>query len=135
MERHAAEKYAALIDTRLYLPKEWTNDNKRCKQAGIPKGSRQFKKKTALALEMIEAQRNAGIRFDWVGGDAFYGNDYQLLKSLDEQDELFVMDIHSDSHVYLEEPVLAVPEKQGTRGRAPIHLKSDVASIAANKYI
>jgi hypothetical protein len=42
----------------------------------------------------------------------FYGNDYQLLKSLDEQDELFVVDIYSDSHVYLEEQWLAVPEKQ-----------------------
>lgn len=131
----AAEKYASLIDTRLYLPKEWTDDKKRCKKAGIPKEHRKFKKKTELALEIIKAQRDAGIRFDWVGGDAFYGNDYQLLKSLDEHDELFVMDIHNDSHVYLEEPVLAVPEKQGTRGRTPIHLKSNVPSIAANKYI
>jgi hypothetical protein len=30
--------------------------------------------------------------------------------------------------------VLAIPDKQG-RGRTPIHLKSDVASIAVNKYI
>lgn len=131
----ASEKYAALIDTRLYLPKEWTDDNKRCKKAGIPKESRQFKKKTELALEMIKAQRQAGIRFDWVGADAFYGNDYHLLKTLDEQNELFVMDIHCDSHVYLEEPVLAVPEKKGTKGRTPIHLKSDVPSVAVNKYI
>ena len=40
------------------------------------------------------------------------------------------VDIHSDSNVYLEEPVLAVPEKQGTRGRVPVHLKSDVPSVA-----
>lgn len=131
----AAEKYASLIDTRLYLPKDWTDDKKRCKKAGIPKECRKFKKKTELALEMIKGQRDAGIEFDWVGADAFYGNDYQLLKALDDEDELFVMDIHSDSHLYLEQPVLAVPEKQGTRGRAPLLLKSNVPSIAANQYI
>ncbi len=26
----------ALVDARLYLPKEWTNDKRRCRQAGIP---------------------------------------------------------------------------------------------------
>ena len=37
--------------------------------------------------------------------------------------------------MYLQERVLAIPDKQGTRGRTPIHLKSDVASIAVNKYM
>ncbi len=26
----------ALVDARLYLPKEWTKDKRRCRQAGIP---------------------------------------------------------------------------------------------------
>jgi SRSO17 transposase len=131
----AAEQYASLIDARLYLPKEWTDDKKRCDKAGIPEEKQVFKKKTELALQIIKAQRQAGTDFDWVGGDAFYGNDYHLLKSLDECDELFVMDIHSNQHVYLKEPVLSVPDKQGKSGPAPIHLKANISSIAVNEYI
>jgi len=84
--------YGALVDARLYLPKEWTNDAARCKKAGIPEGCRQYKKKTDLALEMVRAQRKAGIRMDFVGADAFYGNDGELLEALDSDGELFVID-------------------------------------------
>ncbi|MCD4696900.1 MAG: transposase [Bacteroidales bacterium] len=31
-----AEKYATIIDHRLYLSEEWANDKQRCKEAGIP---------------------------------------------------------------------------------------------------
>lgn len=131
----AAGKYANLIDTRLYLPREWTDDSARCKKAGIPKEHQQFKKKTELALEIICSQRKAGIRFDWVGADAFYGNDYDFLKKLDKYGELFVIDIHSDQHIFLEKPQIAVPEKKGLRGRQPALLKADKEAMAVNSYV
>jgi SRSO17 transposase len=34
---YASRVEHALVDTRLYLPKEWTQDKKRCVQAGVPK--------------------------------------------------------------------------------------------------
>ncbi len=130
----AADKYANLIDARLYLPKEWTDDKQRCKVAGVPKQRWEFKKKTELALEVIRAQRQAGIRFDWVGGDGFYGNDSEFLKELDNDGELFVIDVHKDQPVYLEEPIIAVPEKQGKKGRNPELLKADRKSIEVVQY-
>jgi SRSO17 transposase len=33
---YATTSGSALIDRRLYLPKEWLEDKKRCKSAGIP---------------------------------------------------------------------------------------------------
>ena len=37
---------AMLIDTRLYLPADWCDDDERCKKAVIPEDKRQFQSKT-----------------------------------------------------------------------------------------
>ena len=131
----AADKYANLIDARLYLPKEWTEDRQRCKAAGVPKQRWEFKKKTELALQIVRTQRKAGIRFDWVGGDAFYGNDSEFLKELDNDGELFVIDVHKDQLVYLEKPIIGLPEKKGKKGRNPELLKADLKGIQVGEYI
>jgi SRSO17 transposase len=39
---------ATLIDTRLYLPEAWCDDDERCKKAAIPEDKRQFQSKTQL---------------------------------------------------------------------------------------
>jgi SRSO17 transposase len=43
----------ALVDTRLYLPKEWTTDRKRCQAAGVPQGTR-YRTRHQLCLEMLQ---------------------------------------------------------------------------------
>ena len=58
----AKGRFATAIDTRLYLPKEWTDDAQRCNKAGIPESERVFKTKSQLALEIARAgpsQRSA----------------------------------------------------------------------------
>jgi SRSO17 transposase len=128
--------YGALVDARLYLPKEWTNDAARCKKAGIPEGCRQYKKKTDLALEMVRAQRKAGIRMDFVGADAFYGNDGELLEALDSDGELFVIDIHSNRQVYSRRPVIAVPPANPElAGRPPKNYQSDIDGSSVEAYM
>lgn len=130
----AADKYANLIDTRLYLPSQWTSDKKRCKDVGVPKERFKFKKKTELALEIVRAQRKAGIRFDWVGADAFYGNDSDFLKELDNDGELFVIDIHKDHFIYIDEPVIEIPEKKGIKGRKPSLPKTNTEGLQVCDY-
>lgn len=67
----------ALIDRELYLPKEWTSDRERCRQAGIPDGVA-FSTKQVLAQRMIERAVDGGVPFGWVTGDEIYGNDTKL---------------------------------------------------------
>jgi len=43
----------ALIDSRLYLPREWTRDRKRCNEAGVPREIR-FATRHELALQMLD---------------------------------------------------------------------------------
>ena len=43
----------ALVDFRLYLPKEWAKDRQRRKKAGVPKDLR-FRTRHELALQMLD---------------------------------------------------------------------------------
>jgi hypothetical protein len=49
---YACPRGRALIDRRVYLPKSWASDPKRCTAAGIP-AEVKFATKPELALEMI----------------------------------------------------------------------------------
>jgi len=45
--------FASTIDARLFLPKDWCNDVKRCKESGIPCEEMAFRSKLELAIEII----------------------------------------------------------------------------------
>ena len=108
---------STLIDERLYLPKEWASNPARCRKAGIPEAERVHKSKSALALEMVSHQRALGLRFAWVGTDGGYGKEPAFLRGLEAMGEIFVVDIHKDQRIYLEDPRPLIPEAAPARGR------------------
>jgi len=111
---------ATLIDKRLYLPQEWTDDADRCKEAGVPEGIK-FQTKAELGLEMILKAKERGIPINYVGMDAHYGEQPWLLSKFDEEGIQipYVSDIPSNTRVYVELPKVGIPEKKGKRGRNP----------------
>ena len=123
-----------LINSRIYLPKSWTNDPERCKKAGIPLANRSYKTKPQLALEMVKEASEAGIGFDWVGGDSIYGNSPDLIDWLDQTGTKFVLDVSSDRHLYLKEPQLVPPPKSKGRGRPAKHPKIEGTSVSLIDY-
>jgi SRSO17 transposase len=70
------------VDRELYVPVSWTDDRKRCAEAGLP-DDLVFATKPALAARMIERAVAAGARPDWVAGDEVYGNDPALREGLE----------------------------------------------------
>jgi SRSO17 transposase len=70
---YASSRGHALIDRRLYLPKTWTSDPARYRQAGIPLPVR-FATKPQLAAEMIDDALDAGVPAAWATADEVYGN-------------------------------------------------------------
>src|SRR5258708_10306819 len=96
--------FATAIDTRLYLPKEWTDDQQRCAKAGIPESERVFKTKNELALEIVEQSRRNGVRFGWVGADAGYGSGPDFLFALADAGHTFLIDIHKSFVIYGVDP-------------------------------
>lgn len=124
-----------LVNERLFLPQQWIDDPQRCDKAKIPQEARVYKTKPELALEMIDEDIQRGIVFDWIGGDGLYGHNYELGKGLDERHLLFVLDIHKDQQIYLEEPIIDIPSRNGNRGRQPTCLKVNINSLRVDVYI
>jgi SRSO17 transposase len=119
---------STLIDTRLYLPKNWVEDPKRCRAAGVPESEVALKSKADLAFEMVVQARQNGVRFRWVGVDGGYGKEPAFLRRLEDHGEVFVADVHKDQQIYPEDPSPAVPEKKGSQGRKPTLLQAQSAS-------
>lgn len=69
---YASDRGRALIDRELYLPKSWTENRDRCRDAGIDDDV-EFATKPELAQTMIERALDAGIPFGWVTADEAYG--------------------------------------------------------------
>ena len=51
--------------------------------------------------------------------DGFYGENPELLTELESRGLTFVANIAVDTLVYIEKPLVGIPEKKGTRGRKP----------------
>jgi SRSO17 transposase len=118
-----------LVDTKLYLPKSWTTDAERCDKAGIPAADRVFKSKPELAQDLVARAWSRGLEFDWVGGDGAYGHDSKFRHWLDDKGQFYVLDVHQDQLVYMENPCPEVPASGAGRGRKPLRLKAQRPAV------
>jgi SRSO17 transposase len=91
----------ALLDRELYLPKAWTDDGARCRQAGIP-ADRSFATKPQLAQQMLHRAFRAGVPAKWVTGDSVYGADRRLRQGLEAQPQAYVLAVSGQEYVWLE---------------------------------
>lgn len=123
-----------LVQGRLYLPKEWTDDKERCDKAKIPISEQVYRTKPELAVEIIKSLPSH-VTYDWVGGDDLYGNSFTLRSYLYSIQQSFVLDVSDDLGVYLNPPDLYIPTKKAGRGRTPTSYKCDDKPIQLKKLI
>jgi len=111
---YASRKEHALVDVRLYLPKEWAKDKTRRKKCGVPKEIR-YRTRQELALEMLET--NGGhLPHQWIAGDDEMGRSSRFRRALRALDEQYLLDVPSNTNIRdLEAPCPAY----GGRGRFP----------------
>jgi len=114
---------SALIDYRLFLAESWINNPEKSLKLGIPLERLDHKTKQNLALEMLDVFRSEEIPFSYVQADALYGSDSHFIAGLYQRGESFICDIPSDTLVYITEPELIVPQRQGNKGRFPTKLR------------
>ena len=81
---YASSKGRALIDRELYLPKSWTGDRGRCREAGVPDDV-QFAAKPELARLMLGRALDAGVPAAWVTADEAYGRDGKFRDWLEQR--------------------------------------------------
>jgi SRSO17 transposase len=86
---YVSSKEHALVDTRLFLPKEWTQDKARREKAGVPKEVR-YRTRHQLCLEML-AQDGGQLPHAWIAGDDEMGRPYWFRRRLDTLDEQYLL--------------------------------------------
>ena len=104
----------ALVNFRLFLPKEWTKDRARCRAAGIPRGVRS-QTRHELALEML-AESGPVLPHAWVAGDDEMGRPEWFRRALRDRGERYLLAVPSNTLIRDQE--VAAPEYSG-RGRHP----------------
>jgi SRSO17 transposase len=89
-----------LLDRELYVPKEWSADGARCRQAGIPT-DRPFATKPQLARQMLARAFAAGVPAKWVTADSVYGDDRRLRLWLEGRRQPYVLAVSGKEYVWL----------------------------------
>src|SRR5438270_10989032 len=79
-----------LVDRELYLPKSWTQDQERCREADVPEEV-VFATKPQLAARMLWRALDAGLPAKWVTGDAVYGSHRPLRAGLEERCQAYAL--------------------------------------------
>ena len=112
---YVSRKGHTLVDTRLYLPKEWTKDKACLDKAGVPKGDRGYRTRHQLALEML-AKNGAGLPHSWIAGDDEMGRPYWFRRRLATLGERYLLAVPSNTTI--RDLEVEPPEYSG-RGRRP----------------
>ncbi len=89
---YASAKGACLLDRELYLPKSWTQDPERCREAQVP-AEVGFATKPELAARMLWRTLDAGVPVAWVTGDTVYGSNPKLRAGLEARCQAYALGV------------------------------------------
>lgn len=94
---YVSRREHALVDFRLYLPKEWANRKKRRAKAGVPAAVR-FRTRHELILEMLD-QRGGSLPHAWISGDDELGRCSWFRQQLQARGECYLLAVPSNTLV------------------------------------
>jgi SRSO17 transposase len=112
----------ALVDAEIFLPEEWFGEAyaELWQKVGIPAERKTFETKPELGLKMIRRAKTKQLPFEAVVCDDLYGRSSKFRAELNTDGILYMADVPSNLRVYLEKPMIGVPEpKPGKRGPPP----------------
>jgi SRSO17 transposase len=87
----------ALVDVRLYVPREWTKDRRRRKACGIPKELR-YQTRHEMVLEMLKT-KGRFLPHAWIAGDDEMGRPAWFRRELDHSGERYLLAVPSNTTI------------------------------------
>lgn len=90
----------ALFNFRLYLPRDWCEDEARRTRAQVP-ADVEFATKTELGTQMITDAIGRGVRFGWAAADEVYGRSAKLREACERAGKGYVLAVPRDFKVRL----------------------------------
>jgi SRSO17 transposase len=104
----------ALVDTRLYLPKDWAKSKRRRDKVGVPADVK-FRTRHELALEML-GEHGSVLPHSWVAGDDEMGKVPEFRGNLHDRGEQYLLAVPSNTLI---RDLAAEPPPYSVRGRQP----------------
>ncbi|MFD3658113.1 IS701 family transposase [Streptomyces sp. NPDC058620] len=95
---YAGRRGHAAVDRELYVPRSWTCDPDRCRDAGLGEDA-VFATKPELATRMITRFLDSGHHASWVAGDEVYGGNPKLRAALEERGAGYVLAVACSAEV------------------------------------
>jgi SRSO17 transposase len=114
---YAARRGCALLDARLYLPKDWASDPKRRAKTHVPEGVA-FQEGWRIALDLLDAARGA-VPHGWVAGDDEFGRCSALRAQLRRRRLRYVLDVPCNTRVR-DPGERREPSRPGGKPRRPL---------------
>ena len=111
---YASRQEHALVDVRLYLPKDWAKDKARRKKCGVPQEIR-YRTRHELALEMLQTH-GKHLPHQWIAGDDEMGRSSRFRRDLRALDEQYLLDVPSNTNI---RDLEVEPPAYCGRGRLP----------------
>ena len=107
---YAAAKGHAMVDRRLYLPKDWAKDAARRKRCHVPTKVA-FQEKWRTALDMIQGH-GCNLPHRWITGDDEFGRVVELRRLLRQRNESYLLDVPCTT------PVRDLERRRPPRGKS-----------------
>jgi SRSO17 transposase len=111
---YVSRREHALVDVRLYLPREWADRRRRRRKAGVPREVR-FGTRHELALQMLD-ERGPSLPHAWVTGDDEMGRSAWFRGELRTRGERYLLAVPANTLV---RDLAAAPPPYAGRGRRP----------------
>ena len=108
-------RFKTLVDADLFLPKSWSDDRPRCREADVP-DEVVYRPKWRIALEQVARAAANGLPLDWLTFDEGYGSKPGFLEELDQRGTRWVGEIPRNFRCLAKRPRGAEPRK-GWKGK------------------
>ena len=112
---YVSGKGHTLVDMRLYLPKEWTQDKARLDKASVPTDRRGYRSRHQLALDMLQ-ESGVHLPHAWLAGDDEMGRPYWFRRRLDGLGERYLLAVPGNTLI---RNLATPPPASRGRGRRP----------------
>jgi SRSO17 transposase len=96
--------FRALLDGELFVPEDWSDDRKRCRQAGIPEDM-VYRPKWKIALELRDRAMANGVTLPWLTFDEGYGRVPEFHQELDQRGQWYVAEVPRNFYGWCKRPV------------------------------
>jgi SRSO17 transposase len=112
--------FKTIVDAALFLPRVWSEDRQRCREAKIP-DDLVYRPKWRIALEQVGRAVANGLTLDWLTFDEYYGAKPAFLHELEAQGRRYLGEVPRNFRCLTRRPKGKRPQG-GWRGKRVDHL-------------